>query len=114
MNLGGPAQLVRNEGGNRNHWLSLRTIGTRSNRDGVGARVTVVTGTRRQMREVKCGSSYLCGSDLRVLIGLGNSQKVDRLEIRWPSGQEDVIEEVPVDRFLVVKEGEGIITDTSP
>ncbi len=109
MNSGEPATLLRNEDGNRNHWLSLRIVGTHCNRDGIGARITVTAGSRQQIHEARRGSGYLSSSDPRMLIGLGDSPGVDRLEIRWPDGQVDVIEEIPVDRALVLKEGEGLI-----
>ena len=100
--------LLRNEGGNRKHWLTIRTVGTRSNRDGIGAKVRVVVGGRSQTKEVQSGSSYLSQNDMRVSFGLGHSTVVDTLEIRWPSGLVQVFENVKGDRFLKVIEGKGL------
>jgi hypothetical protein len=79
--------LLRNEVGNRNGWLSLRLVGRRSNRDAVGARVTVHLGGRRLFKEVKAGSSYLSQGSLELTFGLGEAPAADRVEIRWPSGE---------------------------
>ncbi len=98
--------LLRNDGGNENHWLTVKTIGTRSNRDGIGARLTIFYGHERQMDEVRSGSSWASQSDLRVHFGLGSVEKVDRLEIRWPSGLTENVYNIPVNQFLVVREGQ--------
>jgi hypothetical protein len=106
-NLNGPAVLLRNtdvEGRNRNHWLTVRLIGTRSNRDGIGARLRVVTGSLRQTAEVKAGSGYLGSNDPRVHFGLGRQRTVDLLEIRWPSGIVQTLKDIPGDQILTVKE----------
>jgi hypothetical protein len=107
-NQNDPPTLLHNESENPNHWISIRTVGTKSNRDGIGARVTVLAGGRRQIQEVTSGGSYLSQSDLRVHFGLGSTTKIDRIEIRWPSGVVDKIENAPADRFLTVEEGRGI------
>ncbi|MBI2505053.1 MAG: CRTAC1 family protein [Candidatus Latescibacteria bacterium] len=104
-NNNGPAELLRNDGGNRQHWLTVRTVGTKSNRDGIGARLELWVGGHRQVREVISGASYLSTHDLRVHFGLGASQRVDRLDIYWPSGQVDRWEDLDADQFLVVCEG---------
>ena len=96
--------LLRNDGGNRQHWLSVRTIGTHSNRDGIGVRIRVIAGDLHQVEEVRSGSSYLSQNALRVHFGLGTHTRVDRLEIRWPSGVEQVLENVAVDQFLTIRE----------
>ena len=98
--------LLRNDGGNRHHWLTVRTIGTHSNRDGIGARIRVVSGDLHQVEEVRSGSSYLSQNALRVHFGLGTRTRIDRLEIRWPSGVEQVLENVAVDQFLTIREPE--------
>ena len=108
INLGQPLALLRNEGTEDHHWLSLRTVGVQSNRDGIGARVKVVTGDLVQVQEVRPGRSYLSSSDLRLHFGLGNHQQVDQLEIRWPSGQVQQFTDVDADQFLIVREGEGL------
>ena len=101
---GGPAHLLRNQGGNRNHWLRIRLVGNASNRDGIGALVTVKSGSTTQRRYRRSGSSYLSESDPRLTFGLGDATQVDRLEVRWPSGATQVLEEVPAGRLLVVQE----------
>ncbi len=105
-NINGPAILLRNEGGNHHHYLSVRTIGTRSNRDGIGARIKVVAGNLKQISEVQTATSYLSCSDLRVHFGLGEHTHVDLLEVRWPSGIVQTLKGVKVDQFLTVTEPE--------
>jgi hypothetical protein len=105
LNAGEPPVLLRNDGGNRNHWLGVRLVGTRSNRDGVGARVTVTAGGARRSKYLLGGTSYLSASDPRLLFGLGASRKVDELEVRWPSGQTTALKSVSADRYLTVTEG---------
>ena len=100
--------LLRNDGGNRQHWLSVRTVGTHSNRNGIGARIRVVAGQLQQVEEVRSGSSYLSQNALRVHFGLGAHTRVDRVEIRWPSGVEQVLEDVAVDQFLTIQEPEKL------
>jgi hypothetical protein len=100
--------LLRNDGGNQSSWLLVKVVGTRSNRDGIGTRITVVTGNLIQMDEVRSGSSYLCQNDFRVHFGLGNREKVDRMEVRWPSGQVEQYRDLKVNQLLIITEGEGI------
>jgi len=104
LNLNGAGLLIRNDGGNRNHWLTIRTIGTRSNRCGIGARIRLTAGDMVQLAEVKSGSSYLSTSDLRVHFGLGQETEASKIEIRWPSGQVQVLTGVKADRILTVQE----------
>jgi enediyne biosynthesis protein E4 len=107
----GPARLLRNDNGNQNDMLRVKTIGTRSNRDGIGAKVTVKTNTgARLFAMVKTGSSYLSQSELPLTFGLGKPEagKIVSLEIVWPSGQKDTIPEVKPNQFITVKEGKGI------
>ena len=96
--------LLRNDGGNRNHWLAIKTIGRVSNRDGIGARVKVISGDLVQIEEVRSGSSYLSQNDLRVYFGLGRRERVDRVEIRWPSGIVQTLEEMAIDSIHRVEE----------
>ena len=98
--------LLRNDGGNRNHWLAIKTIGRVSNRDGIGARVKVISGDLVQTEEVRSGSSYLSQNDLRVYFGLGRRERVDRVEIRWPSGIVQTLEEMAIDSIHRVEEPE--------
>ena len=108
LNVDETPTLLRNEGGNRRHWFSLSTVGMQSNRDGIGARILVEAGGVRQIREVGAGSSFLSHNDLRVHVGLGEAEKVERLEIRWPSGLVQEFSDLQADRFWVLTEGEGI------
>ena len=107
-NNGGNAELLRNEGGTGNNAVLIQLVGTKSNRSAVGARVRLTTGGMTQVREVKAGSSYLGQNDLRVHVGLGKSAKIDRLEVRWPNGQNEVIDGAAVNQILTVTEGKGI------
>ncbi len=111
---GGPAHLFRNDGGNRNGWLTVRTVGTRSNRDGLGAVVRVTTAAGKQWQMVKSGSSYCSQSDLAVTFGLGRESRVATLEIDWPSGEKQVLRNVAANRFLTVVEGRGIAAQSGP
>jgi hypothetical protein len=105
----GPAYLFRNDGGNRNHWLCVRTVGRKSNRDGIGAVVRVASPTAgRQWNTVRSGSSYCSQSDLALTFGLGRDPKAT-LEIEWPSGLKQRLADVPADQLLTVEEGKGIV-----
>jgi hypothetical protein len=109
----GTARLLCNENGNQNDVLRVKTVGTRSNRDGVGAKVAVKTSTGLQVFEmVKTGSSYLSQSELPLTFGLGKPQdgKTASITIEWPSGKKDVIPDVKPNQFLTVQEGKGIIS----
>ena len=89
--------------------MLVRVIGTKSNRSGIGARLTLTTGGRRQVREVQSGSSYLGQNDLRVHFGLGQANRSERLEIRWPSGATEVVTDLPVNHVLTIREGDGVV-----
>ncbi len=104
LNLGGPAVLIRNDGGNRNHWLKVKTVGTKSNRDGIGTRLRVTVGDATQIGEVRSGTGYLAMSDLRVHFGLGSHNQVDRIEAVWPSGAIQTMENVKADQILTLVE----------
>jgi hypothetical protein len=99
--------LFRLDTDGRSHWLSVKLVGTRSNRSAIGARVRCTAGAVSQVGEVRGGGSYISQNDLRVHFGLGASAKVDRLEVRWPSGLEEEWSGVAVDRVLTLKEGAG-------
>jgi hypothetical protein len=88
-----------------NHWIGIQLIGTRSNRDGIGARVQVEAGGLRQIDEVRSGGSYLSQSDLRLHFGLGAATRVERITIRWPSGLVERLSGIPADRHIVIEEG---------
>ena len=106
-NSGGPLQLLRNDGP-RGHWLGIELAGARSNRQGIGARLTAETPSgRRIVRIVQAGSSYLSSSDPRVLFGLGQETSVKTLTVEWPSGARQVLEELPGGRYVKVEEKAG-------
>src|SRR5438093_9119920 len=88
-NVGQAPDLLRNDGGNRNNALLIRTVGSKSNRDGIGARVKLTLNGTVLLRYVKAGSSYQGQNDLRVHFGLGTARMAERLEILWPSGSVD-------------------------
>jgi hypothetical protein len=101
-----PALLV-NQARYDNHWIAVETKGTKSNRDGLGARVRVKAGNRILVDEVRSGSSYISNSDRRVHFGLGAASKVDWIEIRWPSGLTETFGNPKVDAILKLTEGSG-------
>ena len=107
-NTGQSADLLRNEG-NGGRALGIRLIGTRSNRDGVGARLRLTAAGRTQIREVTAGSSYLGQNDMRQHFGLGTATRADRLEVKWPSGRVDVVADLPADLIVTIREGDGVI-----
>jgi hypothetical protein len=104
-NNGDPPLLLHNEGGNGNHFVNFRLVGTKSNRDAMGARVRIVTGGLSQIREIAGGGSYLSQSDLRANFGLAKTNRVETVEIRWPNGLKQVFHDVEADRFYLVVEG---------
>jgi len=109
----GPARLLRNDNGNQNDMLRVKTVGARSNRDGIGAKVTVKTNAGTSLfAMVKTGASYLSQSELPLTFGLGRpaAGKIVSLGIVWPSGQKDTIPDVKPNQFITVKEGKGIIS----
>ena len=108
-NNGGPPQLLRNDGGNSNHWLEILLVGTKSNRDGVGARVKVVAGDLVEYDQRKGGMSYQSAQDPRLVFGLGDKTSVDEIEIQWPSGEVTKLEKIPSDQIITVQEGTGIV-----
>ena len=87
----------------------MRTVGTKSNRDGVGARVRVEAGDLVLTDQVMTSGSYLSHSDLRLSFGLGSRGRADRIEIRWPSGIVDVVTDVPADQIITVLEGTSLV-----
>jgi len=100
-------QLLRCDQAEKTNWLKIKTVGTKSNRSGIGARIYCVTaGGHRQMDEVRSGNSYISQNDLRVHFGLGKATKAD-LEIHWPSGQVDKLAGVAANQILTVTEGKG-------
>jgi hypothetical protein len=105
---GGPAVVLRNDGGNRNGWLRVRLVGTKSNRDGIGARLTVtLPGGAKQWAVVKTGSSYCSQSELPLTFGLGAAKGADAIEVAWPSGRVDRLGPTPGQKTLILTEGAG-------
>ena len=108
-NNGGAAELLRNDGGNRANAIVLDLVGASGNRDAIGARVAVTAGSRTQIREVTSGSSYLAQNDLRVHVGLGDRSAAERVEIRWPGGGTETLENVRANQLVTVREGAGAV-----
>ena len=101
------ADLFRLDTKGTHHWLLLKLVGTRSHRNAIGARVRAVRGATVQVEEVRGGGSYISQNDLRVHFGLGDAARVDRIEVRWPSGLVESWADVPDDRILELVEGTG-------
>ena len=104
----GPAVLYTNEGGNRNHWLTVRLNGTRSNRSGLGAVVRIESAFGKQWNTVHSGSSYCSQSDLALTFGLRQDRVVSSLSIEWPSGTRQQFKNIPANQFLTIDESKGI------
>ncbi len=104
VNIGGPAILLRNDGGDRSSWIGLRLAGTRSNHDGIGARVKVVAGGRTQISQRRATQGYLSSSDPRLHFGLGSAGTVDQIEVTWPSGAKQVLRGAAARTILDIEE----------
>jgi hypothetical protein len=109
INNQGPARLLRNDGGNKNHWLTIRTVGTKANRDGIGAVVRVESASGVQVQTVHSGSSYCSQSDLALTFGLGPDTLVKSVDVVWPSGTKDRVTGVAANQFVRLQEGIGIV-----
>ncbi len=105
VNNGDPPLLLHNSGGNGNHFVSFKLIGTKSNRDAMGARLKLTAGGITQIREIAGGGSYLSQSDLRAHFGLGSAAKIEKLEISWPSGAKQTFADFASDQFYSIQEG---------
>ena len=99
------ADLLRNDAGGDAAWIGVALVGVRSNRDGIGARISVTAGERTQTRDIHSGGSYLSHGDMRGLFGLGTGEVVDRVRVRWPSGVVDEFDAAPTRSYLEVTEG---------
>lgn len=106
-NMNAEPSLLVNSLRSANHWIGFKTVGTRSNRDGIGAMITVTARGRKRIDEVRSGSSYVSQNDLRVHFGLGSAAKVESVEVRWPSGLVEHFDGLPVDAIHTLKEGSG-------
>ena len=106
-NMGATPMLLVNWAANKNHWLGIVLKGTKSNRDAIGAKVTVVASDRRQVQELRSGSGYISSSDLRLHFGLGAISSVEQINVRWPSGITENFAAQAADRFITLEEGAG-------
>ena len=106
-NMNAAPSLLVNQVRNSNHWIAIRTVGTKSNRDGIGARIRVKTPTRVLVEEVRSGSSYISNNDMRAHFGLGKSDKIEWVEIRWPSGLTERFPGIGIDKIHTLEEGTG-------
>ncbi len=108
LNMDGPPQLLLNEGGNHNHRVLFKLMGTKSNKMAIGAKVTVSAGKLLQTAEVRAGGSYLSSNDPRLHFGLAAETKMNEVTIRWPSGNAETLKDVPADFIYTIVEGKGI------
>jgi len=108
LNVGEPMTLLKNMNSDGNHRVLFKLVGTKSNRAAIGARVTVRAAGFQQMAEVRAGASYLSQNDLRLHFGLAGDTKMEWVEIRWPSGKVENLQNVPADCIYTVVEGSGI------
>ena len=113
-NLDGPPTLLRNDGANQNNWLSIKCVGTRSNRSAIGTRVKVTASGRPQIDEVMSGSGYYSQNDLRLHFGLGQAPRADTIEISWPSGATEIVRDVAANQLIVIQETKGIVSRRKP
>jgi len=110
-NMNAPVSLLVNQVRSRNHWIAIRTAGTKSNRDGIGAKIRIKAGDRIMVDEVRSGSSYDSNNDMRAHFGLGGKEHVEWVEIRWPSGLTERFSNVRVDAVETLKEGTGTVVN---
>jgi len=113
-NRGDSPELLRNDGGNANHWLEVLLMGTKSNRDGTGAQLKLTSEGFAQVKQAEGGTSYMSASDPRIHFGLAKRAKIESLVITWPSGQVDKLANLPIDTIIAVKEGTGIVPHPFP
>jgi hypothetical protein len=110
--LDGQPLLLRNKS-KAGHWLRIKTTGTRSNRDGFGARVEIKAAGMTQTAEVRANSSFESASDSRLHFGLGSATRVDSIAVHWPSGTVDHIGQLSADQEIVIEEGKGAVRQSS-
>ncbi len=110
LNMNDYPSLLRNDGGNKNNWINIKLLGTKCNRTAIGARVRVLTGKHAQMDEVHSGASVMSQSDLRLHFGLGQTERIDEVEVKWPTTQKiEKFTNIEANQFLIIKEGSGIV-----
>ena len=109
-NNAGPARLFRNDGGNKNHWLCVKTVGTKANRNGIGAVVRIESASGKQWSAVRSGSSYASQSDLALTFGLGKDTSVTNISVEWPSGTKQSFKNIPANKLVTIDEAKGIVS----
>jgi enediyne biosynthesis protein E4 len=113
-NMSAPPMLLVNDVHNGNHWIAFRATGTKSNRDGIGAKITARAGNRLLVDEVRSGSSYDSNSDMRVHFGLGAATRIDSVQVRWPSGMVERFENLAIDSIHALREGSSTPANSTP
>jgi hypothetical protein len=108
-NVQDPPLLLRNNGNRQNHFINFKLVGTRSNRDAMGARIKLQVSGLSQIREVMGGGSYMSQSDIRAHFGLGKATQVDRVDIEWPSGLHQSFQNITADKFYLIIEGSNLL-----
>jgi hypothetical protein len=108
VDLQANATLLRNDGGNTNHWLGLTLKGELGSASAIGAKVTVTAGGKQQVLVNQWTTGYLSNSDPRLHIGLGKQRRVSKLEIKWPDGKQEVYKDLESDQYLTIEKGKGI------
>ena len=102
-------ELIRNDSKSGNNWIKIKLIGVKTNREGIGARVKVITEDGTQTEEVRGSNSYYSANDKRLNFGVGNNKKIKTIEVRWSNGKVETLKDVDVNQFITIKEGEGLI-----
>ena len=113
-NNGGQGEVWRTTVTAANSWIAFNLIGTKSNRDAVGAKITLTAGGITQFQQKLGGGSYASASDPRLFFGLGTARKADVVRVVWPSGLQQTFRDMPANQFVTVKEGSGIVTENRP
>jgi hypothetical protein len=115
LNMNDLPSLLRNDGGNKQNWITIKLVGTKCNRTAIGARVRVITGKHIQMDEVHSGTSVMSQSDLRLHFGLGKIETVDAVEVKWPTTLKiERFTQVKANQILTIREGDGIVKAFKP
>jgi hypothetical protein len=115
LNMNELPSLLKNVGGNRQHWIKIKLVGTKCNRTAIGARVRVVTGKHIQLDEVSSGTSVMSQNDLRLHFGLGTVDTVDLIEVKWPTTQKlEKFTQVKANQIITIREGDGIVSTMKP
>jgi hypothetical protein len=107
-NVNAAPELIRNDSKSGNNWLKIKLVGVKSNRTGIGARIKLTTEDGVQIEEVRSGSSYYSQNDMRVNFGVGKVVKIKSVEVRWPSGQIDTLNDLEANQIITLKEGNGL------